>query len=120
MVRYVNGEKRQDYVKCPICGWTKTIETWRNRHNRYHKFSKNDIFIQVRTARGGKAGDARGSEYIDLPAPGFHVIEEESMTIKEASNSELFSDTVKDLKEQTINLVKLLIEEGILSLDELR
>mgnify|MGYP000170861682 CR=1 FL=1 len=112
-----DGEKRQDYVKCFICGWNWAIEAWRRRGIRENMPNRDTIFIRVSKAPGGHKPD--GMKYRKRPGAGFETIEEESLTIEEAYESDMFRDAVEDFKKQVINAVKILREAGILTDEEL-
>ncbi|HHE65614.1 MAG TPA: hypothetical protein ENL09_06280 [Bacteroidetes bacterium] len=113
-----DGEVRENYVVCPVCGWNWVEKVWLNRFRRNNPVDENDVIIQVRKIRGGKKPD--GVPYRKRPGGGFEVVEDECIPFKELPNSEDHSEVLEDIKNQTINMVKLLISLGVLSLDDLK
>ena len=117
MARDEGGIKKQDYVNCPICGWNRPIETWRTRKIRSDPFSKDKVFIRVAQIIGGKRGD--GLPYRKRPGGGIITLEDECMTLRQAWENPMFRDVVEDLKRHVVNVVRIMLEEGILTVEEL-
>ena len=117
MAREEGGIKKQDYVNCPVCGWNRTIEKWRTRKIRSNPFSKDKVFIRVAQIIGGKSGE--GLPYKKRPGGGIITLEDECMTLREAWENPMFRDTVEDLKRHIMNVIKIMLDDGILTEDEL-
>jgi len=116
---------KKEFVACPLCGMNRIAETKRpfRKGGTRITWDRVDLasylILQVREGGGkkprptGKRGRGRA------PGSGFHLIEEESLTLREMMESGDYAQVLEGLKAQLIRIIRDGIEIGFLKRDEI-
>jgi len=107
-------QKTFDRVVCPCCRMNFLVQQKDGTRADFTKFDVDEAsFIMVQTTKGGKiAGTGKGYRGSGT-ATGFQVLER--MTLEEAYNTHKYDDIIDTLKQQNIDIIRKLIQLGLLS-----
>lgn len=116
---------KNEYVACGLCGMNKILRSEKRKDKdkpvelRWPSFSVKDAYIlQVREGGGKKAGS--GNKGLGkAPGSGFHIIQSESLTLKEMMENPQYENVLEGMKDQLLRLVKDSVEIGFIKKDEL-
>lgn len=110
--------KRTHFVKCPVCGFGRTIKKQREIDSAGIVFDDESYLILTRDASGGKIPGARTGRG-RAKGSGFPRIDDECLTITETVENEEFDKTIEIVKKNLLNAVELFIRNDIITREEL-
>ena len=109
---------RVEYIVCPLCARTRTIETARKGTVKWDFVDvANANLLQVREGGGKKAGLGGRGYRGSAKGSGFHLVE--AKTLEEMLSEGTHADVLEGMKKQLIRLVKDSIELGWIKKEEL-
>ena len=116
---------KSEYAVCGLCGMNKVVRSekrglkGKSEELKWPSIDiKQSFSLQVREGGGKKAGSgAKGRG--KAPGSGFHIIEAESLTLKEMMNDPQYENILEGMKDQLLRLIKDSIEVGFIKKEEL-
>lgn len=117
---------KNEYVACGLCGMNKILRSEKRKDKerpvelRWPSFSVKDAYIlQVREGGGKKSGS--GNKGLGkAPGSGFHMVKEESLTLKEMIGNPQYDEVLRGMKEQLLTLIRDSIEIGFIKMEDLK
>jgi len=120
---------KNDYVVCLLCGLNRILESnkraekGRPSYLIFHEIDlKNAYFVQVREGGGKIAGTGKtgkGAGRGKTGGSGFHIVEEECLTLLQAMQDPEYSEVIEGFRTQLIKLVRDALEVGFIKEDDL-
>ncbi|MCJ7633941.1 hypothetical protein MUP77_16340 [Candidatus Bathyarchaeota archaeon] len=115
---------KNEYVACGLCGMNKILRSekrakWKKPVElRWPSFSVKDAYIlQVREGGGKKSGSGKKGRG-KAPGSGFHLIKEESLTLKEMIDSSQYDRVLQGMRKQLVRVVRDCLEIGFIEKDD--
>lgn len=118
---------KNEYVVCGLCGMNRILRSkaraekeGKTEELEWASFSVKDAFIlQVREGGGKKSGSgAKGRG--KAPGSGFHIIESESLTLREMLERPEYKNVLRGLKEQLLRLIRDSLDVGFIQRKDLK
>ena len=117
---------KNDYVVCGLCGMNKVVRSAkREKKGKSEELKwpsidiKESFSLQVREGGGKKAGSSGKTGRGKAPGSGFHIVEAESLTLKEMMNNPQYENILAGMRDQLLRLIKDSIEVGFIKKEEL-
>lgn len=114
--------RKVEYVACPVCGRNRVLETKNKGRIKWIKtpFDLQVTFLlQTREGGGKKAGFPGRGYRGSAPGSGFHLVEEECLTLPEMIEKGGYEDVLDGMKAQILRVMRQSIELGFIRRDEI-
>lgn len=115
--------KKVEYVVCPLCGRNRVLERKEKERtgwpNGIPLDLKSTFLLQVREGGGKKLGVGGRGYRGSAPGSGFHLVEDESLTLIQMVENGEYEEVLAGLKEQLLNVIRQSIEIGFVKRDEI-
>ena len=98
---------RVEYIVCPTCGRNRVMETKKKGKIGW----PNDINLETTLLLQVREGGGRGS--------GFHLVEDESLTLPEMIEDGGYEDVLEGMKQQLLRVIKQSIDLGFIERNEI-